>query len=471
MSGPLMPGLLHASVLALALIFTTGHAAAQPDPLSASERLAAEIGARTPMMDDLEALCDEFGARLTGSDQLRAAQAWAMRKLAVYGATSVRLEAYPLGRSWRRGQARARLLNANRMALDVVQKAWTHGTRGVVRAPVGVLDVKSLDGLRQALPALKGRIVLVLSLPSPSAEQQKDPAGFRAEVDRSLAGAGLAGVLLVSSKASGLHDMWGGPDSRFDRNAGIVTREGANLLRRLLARGVIPQLELELGGGFDTRQVEAHNVVADFAGNDAADEMVIVGAHIDSWDLACGATDNGSGTVVAMEVLRALHATGLRPRRTLRVVLFSGEEQGLLGSKAYVAAHRDELPKVQAVLVQDAGAGRITGFPDMKVEAWFAALSAAVGTAKQLSPLDIMYAVSRGSDHASFFDAGVPAFAAIQDGPEYRSHTQHTQADAFEQVRKADLLQAAQVMTVTAWELLNGPRLPHLPPAPARVKP
>lgn len=458
--------MLRAATLALALLWTAGLARAQADLPPAGERLATEIGAHTPMMEDLEQLCDDFGARLTGSARLRAAQAWAMRKLAGYGATAVRLEAYPLGRPWRRGPARARLLNANRMALDVVQKAWTHGTRGVVRAAVGVLDVKTLAGLRDALPALKGKIVLVVSAPSPSAEQQKDVARFRAEVDEAIAAARLAGVLLVSGKAGGLQDMWGGPGSRFDRNAGIVTRESAGMLRRLLARGVVPRLELELGGGFAARPIEAYNVVADFAGSDAADEMVIIGAHIDSWDLACGATDNGSGTVVAMEVLRAMRATKLRPQRSLRIVLFSGEEQGLLGSKAYVAAHRDELPKIQAVLVQDAGAGRIIGFPDMKVEAWYAALSAAVGTTKQLGPLDIVYAVSKGSDHASFFDAGVPAFAAIQDGAEYRSHTQHTQADVFEQVRKADLVQAAQVMAVTAWELLNGPRLPHLPPKP-----
>jgi Zn-dependent M28 family amino/carboxypeptidase len=217
-----------------------------------------------------------------------------------------------------------------------------------------------------------------------------------------------------------------------------------------------------MNGGFAKTPVKAYNVVADFAGTDAADEVVIVGAHIDSWDLSGGATDNGSGTVVAMEVLRAMHASGVRPGRTLRVVLFSGEEQGLLGSKAYVAAHKDALAGIQAVLVQDAGAGRIMGFPDMKVEPWFAPLSAAVAPAKDFGPVDIVYAISKGSDHATFFDSGIPAFVAIQDPLNYRSHTQHTQADSIDQVKKADLVQAAQVMAVTAWGLLNGPRLPHV---------
>jgi len=162
-------------------------------------------------------------------------------------------------------------------------------------------------------------------------------------------------------------------------------------------------------------------------------------------------------------VLRAMHAAGLRPKRTLRIILFSGEEQGLLGSKAYVAAHRLDLPSIQAVLVQDTGAGRITGFTDMKVEAWYAALSKAVVPAQAFGPLDIAYAVGKGSDHDPFFEAGVPAFAPIQDLRDYRSHTQHTQSDTIDHIDKGNLVQAAQVMAITAWELLNAPRLPHLP--------
>jgi hypothetical protein len=441
-----------------------GKACAQQAPASPTERLTSEIAAHTPMMDDLEELCDGFGARLTGSRQLQASQAWAMKKLALYGASDVRLEAYELGRPWQRGHARARLLNANGMTLDVVQKAWTEGTRGAIRADVALLDVKTLAAFKEALPALRGKIVLAVSVPSASPEQQKDLPRYQAEVDAAIDAAQLAGVLLVSGKDGGLQDMWGGPASRFKRSAGIVTRNHADMLRRLLARGVTPRLELDMNGGFGKVPVKAYNVVADFPGTDSTGEMVIVGAHIDSWDLGSGATDNGSGTVVAMEVLRAMRATGARPVRSLRVVLFSGEEQGLLGSKAYVAAHREELPRIQAVLVQDAGAGRIMGFPDMKVEPWFAPLSAAVAPAKDVGPVDIVYAVSKGSDHAPFFERGIPAFVAIQDPLDYRSHTQHTQADSIDRVRKADLVQAAQVMAVTAWGLLNGPRLPHVAP-------
>jgi len=454
---------LPAAMAALFLSCLAGLAPAQDAGQPAPARLAAEIAARTPMMDNLEELCDGIGPRLTGSSRLRTAQAWAAAKLTQYGATNVHLEAYDLGRPWRRGRAQARLLNASGVALEVVQKAWTDGTHGVVRADVAVLDAATLDQFKAALPALKGKLVLVVASPVASPAQQQDIARFRAEVDQAIETAQLAGVLLVSNKEGSLREMWGGPASRFRRSAAIVTREHANMLRRLLARGVVPRVALELDGGFTKSPATAANVVADFAGTEANGEMVIVGAHIDSWDLGSGATDNGSGAVVAMEVLRAMHAAGLRPKRTLRIILFSGEEQGLLGSKAYVAAHRLDLPSIQAVLVQDTGAGRITGFTDMKVEAWYAALSKAVVPAQAFGPLDIAYAVGKGSDHDPFFEAGVPAFAPIQDLRDYRSHTQHTQSDTIDHIDKGNLVQAAQVMAITAWELLNAPRLPHLP--------
>jgi carboxypeptidase Q len=211
--------------------------------------------------------------------------------------------------------------------------------------------------------------------------------------------------------------------------------------------------------------VQAYNVVGEIRGSTLPGEVVILGAHQDAWDLASGATDNGTGTVTALEVLRALRALGLKPKRTLRVVLFSGEEQGLLGSAAYVARHRATLADIQAVLVQDAGGGRILGFPDMKVEAWYSALTAALLPASEVGPFDVPYAVSRGSDHDSFFAHGIPAFSPIQDMLDYRSHTQHTELDTIDHVKPADLIQGAQVMAVTAWALLNGPRLPHQPPA------
>src|SRR5689334_12288408 len=188
--------------LALTLAFTVQGAAAQSPPAPAA-RLAAEIKAHAAVMPMLEELCDDIGPRLTGTAGLRRAQDWAMRKLTAYGATNVHLEAYDLGRPWHRGRASARLLNASGMQLDVVQKAWTEGTRGPVRGEVAVLDAKTLDQLKAALPSLRGKIVLVLAAPRPGPEEQNDLPRFRAALDRAWQDAQPAALLLVSTKAAG----------------------------------------------------------------------------------------------------------------------------------------------------------------------------------------------------------------------------------------------------------------------------
>ncbi|MFL6659128.1 MAG: M20/M25/M40 family metallo-hydrolase [Massilia sp.] len=446
--------LLRWSISALLCAASLAHAQ------NASEQLITEIGAHAELMSNLEQLCDDIGPRMTGTPQLRSAQAWAMDRLRRYGAVDVHEEAYDMGRPWTRGTASARLLNANRMALDIVQKAWTLGTHGTVTGQVAILDVNTLDELRSAAPKLAGKIVLVVASPRASADQRQHMARYLADVNAIIDQAKFAGVLLVSGKEHNLQDMWGGPESRFQHNASIISADSAALLKRLIARGVVPQLALRLTGDFGSKPVKAYNVVADFKGSEPG-EIVIVGAHLDSWDLASGATDNASGAVGAMEILRAMHALNLKPKRSLRVVLFSGEEQGLLGSKAYLAAHKDELAQIQAVLVQDAGAGRILGFPDMKVEAWYGALKEAIAPAKALGAQDIIYEIGRGSDHDSFFARGIPAFTPMQDPLDYPTQTQHSQIDTPGHVAGASLLQATQVMAVMAWGLMNGDRLPH----------
>lgn len=423
--------------------------------LAPAQMLATEIAARSEMPRNLEELCDDIGPRMSGTPALRRAQEWAMLKLSRYGASNVHLEGYDLGRPWQRGLAQARLLNASGQHLNVLQRAWTEGTRGTIRAEVALLNAKTLADFNAALPALKGKIVLAESVPREASKG-------------ALHQAGAVATLQVSAKENGLQDMWGGPGQRLDRNAGIVTREHASLLKRLLTRGITPRLELTLQGGFAPRPAHEYNVVADFPGSEPGGEMIILGAHLDSWDLASGATDNGAGVVAMLEVLRAMRAAGLQPRRTLRVVLFSGEEQGLLGSKAYVAAHRAELSRIQAVLVQDAGSGRILAFPDMNVEAWYSALTAALAPAKPFGEVDVHYAKGMGSDQETFFKEGIPAFAPLQESNNYRTHTQHSPIDTLEHIDQAGLRQAAQVMAILAWELLNGERLPHVPPKSAQ---
>ncbi len=433
----------------------------------APARLVAEIQARAALRPNLEALCDGIGPRLTGSRGLERAQAWAMAELRRGGAEQVHLETYDLGRPWHRGGARARLLNANGQALSVAQWGWTEGTEGVVRGEVVLLDTPTLAAFEALAPRLAGKVVLVKARPRATPEERRDLKAFRARLAKAWEAARMALVLIPSEKADGLPEMAGGPDFPYRARTAFLSAEHAALLERLLARGVVPKVEAELGGGFGPRPVQAANVVAELPGAEHPEEVVILGAHLDAWDLGTGATDNGAGVVALMEVMRAMKATGLRPKRTLRLVLFSGEEQGLLGSKAYLAAHRAELDRIQAVLVMDAGSGRITGMADGQVDAWAEALHVALAPAESLGAPTVEYARPQGSDQATFRQAGIPAFCPRQDPLDYWTHTQHTPLDTVDHVVAADLRQATQVMALVAWGLLNGPRLPHVAPDPA----
>ncbi|HEU4950589.1 MAG TPA: M20/M25/M40 family metallo-hydrolase, partial [Holophagaceae bacterium] len=227
------------------------------------------------------------------------------------------------------------------------------------------------------------------------------------------------------------------------------------------------EIEIQIGGEQSKQPVTCYNVVAEIKGSTWPDQVVIVGGHQDSWDLGTGATDNGTGTVVAMETLRAIQALGVKPKRTLRVVLFTGEEQGLLGSTAYAEAHKGEMANIQAVLVDDMGTGQIQGWPDMGQEQWRGWLAQAMAPANQIGCTEIGAFVQPGdTDHWPFFQMGVPAFAAIQDPVDYMTTTHHSQADTFDHVKKDDLVEGSQAMAATAWFFLNTPeRVPHIAPA------
>jgi carboxypeptidase Q len=190
--------------------------------------------------------------------------------------------------------------------------------------------------------------------------------------------------------------------------------------------------------------------------------VVILGAHLDSWDLGTGATDNATGSSICLEVLRALQATGLKPKRTLRVVLFSGEEQGLLGSRAYVEAHKAELDAIQTVLIHDMGTGMVKGFDLQGRENSRGLMAQAIAPANDLGVRELSLLVMNGTDHAPFDRAGVPAFAASQEPVDYFEGTHHSQMDYPDHIQPDQLIQGAQAMAATAWELLNMEgRLPH----------
>lgn len=478
---PRIPAALSGLALAALLQAQSPFAAAPPAPSpvpvlkdypdTPAGKLLRDIKEHAEVVARVEYLCDLIGPRLTGSGQLRQAQAWAMGEMKRLGAVNVHEEAYDFGLAWARGVDSARLLTHNGLRFRVDQMAWTPGTKGAVKGDLLLVDARNLEELKAFKGQLKGRILLRTNPDDkrpPLARRGGDFAAYQAEqaaMMQFLHDEGALATLSMSGRKNGLSFTSGGA-GRDPKQAGLpaayVPQEPYKMLLRLLARKEPVRLELALGGSFSAAPVQAYNVVGEIPGRERPEEVVIVGGHLDSWDLGTGATDNATGSSAALEVLRAFQATGLKPRRTVRVVLWSGEEQGLLGSRAYVEAHRAELDAIQAVLVDDMGTGMVKGFTLQGREACRGLMAQAIAPLNDLGVKELSLRVMGSTDHAPFDRAGVPAFAAIQEPVDYFLGTHHSQMDYPDHLVPDQLVQGAQAMAVTAWELAEMPvRLPH----------
>lgn len=451
--------------------------------------LIAEGMTRSRVADDLRHLTDVIGPRLSGTPAMRRANEWSAAKLREYGADSVALEPWPFGVTWERGPIAVRLLEPHTRWIPAASWAWAPGTAGPVAGDVLFVDAASRpDFQRRFGGRLRGAWVM-LAPPYPrlnpgGAEPRdsarvdslrlaqreraqslsRDERSFMAERDRLLAAEGIAGVLLDGQKDFGLFTMSGGPHLISPFPQVVIGNATYAELHRSLAAGLRVRVEASVTNTFGRDTVTQWNTVGEIRGSELPDEVVLVGAHLDSWDLGTGATDNGAASVAVMEAARllgALSSAGTRPRRSVRFALFSGEEQGLYGSQYYAYAHRHELPRFQAVLVLDNGAGRITG---MAMQGWnelqdlWRSMFLPLGA---LGPFTVREGMKGGTDHLAFLPAGVPAFNYDQLSRGY-DYTHHSQADVLDHTVMTDVRQAAIVMAVNAFQLANLPgRLPR----------
>src|SRR5467141_3286711 len=249
-----------------------------------------------------------------------------------------------------------------------------------------------------------------------------------------------------------------------------LEREDYLQIWRLLDAGTPVQLELNVQSSFSEKPLEVYNTVAEIRGSEKPDEVVILGAHLDSWDLGTGSMDNGTGSMAVLEAARALARLDLKPKRTIRFVLFTGEEEGLVGSVKYAEAHKNDLEKISAVLVHDTGTGRVLklGLHDNYQDREL--VDQVLAPLHELKLLEPSTMRSFGTDHLSFDEVGVPGFFCIQERAEYNL-THHSQSDTFDKVWKDDLNQGAQVLAAWAYNTANLPEmLPRrpLPYSPAK---
>jgi carboxypeptidase Q len=475
-------------VLALSFLAAISVAGQEPLDRAMAERIRQEGLERSQALTLFHTLSDEIGARLTASPSHLHAAEWARDRFTEWGLAEARLEPFEFGRGWSLEKISVEMVSPRYLPLIAYAEAWTPAVDGVLSGPVAYVGDKTATEIRAVAGRLRDAIVLthlpqeqfiVADRPQPGlgdSVRTGNPPGIplrtttpAQELAPLLRQAGAAVTIRPSAYRDGTVGVVGNRATGDDAVPSIVlAAEQYNLLARLAARGSPPELRVELRTRYhdDTR---TFNVLAEIPGTDPAlrDEIVLVGAHLDSWHTAIGATDNGDGVVAVMEAMRILAAVGARPRRTIRAALWSGEEQGLLGARAHLERHfgnaaaRDRLA---VYLNDDPGSGRTLGFymqnnaaAKRVFDAWL----------EPLRDLGVTMNVIDGigsTDHVPFHDVGLPAFTAIKDFEAYDERTRHTNADYPERMSEDELKQQAIVLAHFAWHAATrDERIPRAP--------
>ncbi len=450
---------MHRSLLLLLwLAVWTASTSAQPSEVAASRAVLQQVADSPFLEENLRVLCDEIGGRMPGTPAMKQAVEWAVEAFREAGVDAVLTEPFTMPNSWQEGATKIEVLAPVSFSVRGVSSAWSPTTReGGVRAEVldggsgargDILDLG--EGARGKILLVRSEVVTTFR--DLAIEQRKATVASREarEVE-------AAGVVFMSTRPHGLlYRHINIVNGKLDTIPSVlVAREDALRILRLIEAGEKVVMHLSLpnatGGPF-----EAQNVVAELRGSELPQEIVVVGAHLDSWDLGTGCLDNGANVALVIDIARSVVASGVRPRRSVRFVLFGAEEQGLLGSQAYVRDHREELDSHVAVVVHDMGVGRMEGYSlggrrDIE-RGLMQAMQPVAGRGANAHSYEAFF----GSDHFDFLLEGVPALVALQDTSEYVP-TYHSSADTFDKVNFADLRHQVSIAAVTVLNLANQP--------------
>ncbi|MEX2272211.1 MAG: M20/M25/M40 family metallo-hydrolase [Vicinamibacterales bacterium] len=514
--------------VALLALLSAAAAAQAPEPvdLPAIQKIRDEGLQRSQVMETLFWLTDRHGPRLTGSPGFEQAGDWAVKQLQEWGVQNVRKERFAFGQGWSLVRFSAQMTEPQVMPIIGLPKAWTPGTNGPVTADVVRASLVTAEDAAKLKGTLKGRIVLtqparavrmlddriVLRMNQKEIEEALStpppPAGRGQGAGRGRGNAADQPARLTSTqiiafyKAEGVVAMFdrgsdsdmsaGGSDLswRTQRtDGGTVFAGGAsrtedpgntvpqvtlavehyNRMVRLLEHNVPVKVSLDIATRYHEETAarpNGFNIIGEIPGTDKAEEIVLIGAHFDSWHGATGATDNATGSAAMMEVLRIIKVTGLTPRRTIRIALWGAEENGLIGSRIYAETHlgtpaapKPALAKHVAYFNIDNGTGRIRGIWMQGNSAVAPIFGAWIQPLKDLG-VDILgpRAVT-STDHVSFDRVGVPAFQFVQERYEYNSRTHHSNMDFYDRVQADDVKQMATVAAVFAWQAASREQL------------
>lgn len=446
-----------------------GHAKADSLPKSPDQdgikpalvKIAGEGMMNSHAFEYLTELSDDIGARVTGSPAEHKAEQWGLEKMKAIGLEDVHLEKYTIWKGWTRGTADAELLTPVKRRLHVDSMGWTGSTPAAgVEADVVPVNLFDLDNETKNASRLKGKIALV----EMKGEPRKNFAVIFADFGAFLKAAGQAGALAViggqgGSQSAGrnlTHTGILGFDADFAIPVLSMTAEDQGQLERLLDHGVTPRLRLNVQNTFTTGPVETANVVGEIRGRESPEQILVVGAHLDSWDLSEGTTDNGSGVSTVLGAADAIKRSGEVPRRTIRFVLFTGEEQGLDGSFAYIKQHEAELPNHLGDLVLDEGQGPVKDFQLGGRNDLIDVFEPFAKSIADIRPVKVNDKIESGTDTLPFSMAGLPGINMNQDSPDYK-FTHHSAADALDAQKPDVLTQNATLMALTAFWIADRP--------------
>jgi carboxypeptidase Q len=542
-----------------------------PDPNDPVQRIRDEGMNRSQVMKTLNYLTNVIGPRLTGSTNMKRANEWTRDQLTQWGLRNAHLEAWgPFGRGWTLKRFSAEVVEPQAIPLFAYPKAWSPSTAGPVAAEVVYVGAANEQELEKYKGALRGKIVLngptrdlkahfdpdatranekqlldLANAPDPSTRPQQrfggnpnaraaaafncrkwnfyQDEGAALVVDPSRGDDGTVFVQQSTVPQPCLQDPFaafaGGPGvprqiRAWDMDAPkfapqmVLSIEQYNRIARMLEAGEHVRMSVNLEAQFLDRDPMAYNTVAEIPGTDLKDEVVMLGGHMDSWHGGTGATDNGAGVAVAMEAVRILRALNLQPRRTIRIALWSGEEEGLLGSHAYVEQHfgkvetpaptptpspvpeagkgqpvaqatpatpprgrlvtKPEWEKFDAYFNLDNGTGRIRGVYMQGNDSVRSLFRQWLAPFTDLGAQTLTLSNTGGTDHLSFDGVGLPGFQFIQDEIDYSTRTHHSTQDTFERIQEEDMKQAAVIMAAFVYQTaMRDQKLPRKP-APGR---
>jgi carboxypeptidase Q len=423
----------------------------------AAPRIIANALGASPLAENLRRLADGIGGRLTGSPAMAKAVEWAVAGFREAGVDDIHTDKFTIAHTWNEGATRVEILSAGGFPVHAVSVAWSPAT------PVGGLEADLVDAgagtpedFARTGTAAHGAILLVhtevlRTFDGLFAEYLRNPG----IVERATS-AGVSAILWMGTREEMLlyrHLTGLGQDGSIEKlPQAIAAREDAQRLARDLAAGQRIRVRLELPnrvGG----PAEEQNVIAEIRGREQPGNFVVLGAHLDSFELGTGALDNGCNAALVIEAARDIHLTGLRPKRSIRFVLFSGEEQGMLGSWAYVRAHRNELDRTDAAIIFDEGSGRVTGFSlggrrDLQSEVLRQALAPVASWGVNHFTDDAIL----GTDNLDFLLEGVPNLVANQEETNYVANY-HASSDTFDKIDILNLKLNTAVAGVLAFSL------------------